>query len=145
MGGATLAEHFGGTRRDLQLREKLEQVPSSQECIFVGGPASNVVRPVLGAAAISLPDGPECLAIARGKIGQRTVLVAAGSDARGLVYALLELADRVRYADDPLAELRAVKPVSERPANGIRSVCAPSSATCRTNPGSMTGTFGSPT
>jgi hypothetical protein len=106
----------------LQLREKLELVPSSQECIFVGGPASNVVQPVLAAAAISLPDGPECLAIARGKPGQRTVLAAAGSDARGLVYALLELADRVRFADDPLVELRAVKPVSERPANAIRSV-----------------------
>ncbi|HXR47286.1 MAG TPA: twin-arginine translocation signal domain-containing protein [Candidatus Limnocylindrales bacterium] len=106
----------------LQLREKLELVPSSQECIFVGGPASNVVQPVLAAAAISLPDGPECLAIARGKTGQRIVLAAAGSDARGQVYALLELADRVRFADDPLVELRAVKPVSERPANAIRSV-----------------------
>ncbi len=106
----------------VQLREKLEQVPSSQECILAGGPASNMVRPVLEVAAISLPDGPECLAIARGKPGRRTVLVAAGSDARGLVYALLELADRVRFADDPLVELRAVKPVSERPANTIRSV-----------------------
>ncbi|MGH7992568.1 MAG: hypothetical protein ACREDQ_03555, partial [Limisphaerales bacterium] len=106
----------------VQLREKLEQVPSSQECILVGGPASNMVRPVLEAAAISLPDGPECLAIARGKPGRHPVLVAAGSDARGLVYALLELADRVRFADDPLVELRAVKPVSERPANTIRSV-----------------------
>lgn len=106
----------------LQLREKLELVPSSQECIFVGGPASNMVQPVLAAAAISLPDEPECLAIARGKPGQRTVLAAAGSDARGLVYALLELADRVRFADDPLDELRAVKPVAERPTNMIRSV-----------------------
>ncbi len=105
-----------------QLHEKMEQAPLSQECLFVGGPASNMVRLVLEAAAISLPDGPECLAIACGKPGQRTVLVAAGSDAQGLVYAVLELADRVRFADDPLVELRAVKPVSERPANTIRSV-----------------------
>ncbi len=106
----------------VQLREKMEQVAPSQECIFVGGPASNIARRVLEAAAISLPDGPECLAIARGKPGQHTVLVAAGSDAPGLVYAVLELADRVRFADDPLVALRAMKPISERPANVIRSV-----------------------
>ena len=106
----------------VRLYEKIELVPPSQECIFVGGPASNIARRVLAAAALSLPDGPECLAIARGTPGQHAVLVAAGSDAQGLVYAVLELADRVRFADDPLAALRAVKPVGERPANPIRSV-----------------------
>ncbi len=106
----------------VQLRAKVEQVPRSQECIFVGGPALNNARPVLEAAGISLADGPECLAIARGKIGSRPVLVAVGSDARGLVYALLELADRIRLANEPLAALKAVKPVSEQPANQIRSV-----------------------
>ncbi|HKW30658.1 MAG TPA: twin-arginine translocation signal domain-containing protein, partial [Verrucomicrobiae bacterium] len=106
----------------VQLRGKIAEVPSAQECIFVGGPTSNSARSVLGAAGISLTDAPECLAIAGGKSGQRKVLVAAGSDARGLMYAVLELADRVRFADDPLSELKAVKPVSERPANLIRSV-----------------------
>ena len=49
---------------------------------------------------------------------------AAGSDERGLVYALLEVADRVNFADNPLAalEAKAVQPVSERPANAIRGV-----------------------
>lgn len=106
----------------VQLREKIEQVPPSQECIFVAGPTSNNAKRVLGAAGISLLDGPECLAIAGGKLGQRKVLVAAGSDARGLVYALLELADRVRFAASPLAELKTIKPISARPANGTRSV-----------------------
>jgi hypothetical protein len=36
---------------------------------------------------------PEALALARGKTGARSILLTAGSDARGLVYALLELAD----------------------------------------------------
>src|SRR5690348_2631852 len=106
----------------VQLRRKSEEVPPSQECIYIGGPTSNSARQLLGAAGISLPDGPECLAMARGKIGKRPVLAVTASDARGLVYALLELADRVSFADDPLAELRAVKPVNERPANTIRSV-----------------------
>jgi len=105
-----------------QVREKLEQVPSSQECIFVAGTKSNLARQALEASETPLAEGPECLALARGKIDKRTVIVAAGSDARGAVYALLELADRVRFASDPLAELKAVKPVAERPANTIRSV-----------------------
>ena len=106
----------------VQLREQLEQVPPSQECIYFAGHTSNPAQQVLGAAAISLPNEPECLALARGKAGNQTVLVAAGSDARGLTYAALELADRVRFADDPLDGLKAVKPVSEKPANTIRSV-----------------------
>jgi hypothetical protein len=105
-----------------QLRDQLERVPPSQECIFLAGHASRPAQQVLGAVAISLPNEPECLALARGKAGNRTALVAAGSDARGLTYAVLELADRVRFADDPLAGLKAVKPVSEKPANSIRSV-----------------------
>ena len=47
---------------------------------------------------------------------------ACGHDARGLTYALLELADRVRHAADPLAALAVPKPVTERPANTVRSV-----------------------
>jgi hypothetical protein len=104
------------------LSEQMEQVPPMQECILVAGPASNLARPALEAAGISLPTGPESLAIARGTIKNRPALVATGSDARGLTYAVLELADRVRFADNPLIELRAVRPVSEKPANSIRSV-----------------------
>ena len=106
----------------VQLRGQIEQVPPGQECIFVAGPGSNPARQALATVGISLPDGPECLALARGKIGTRPVLVAAGSDGRGLMYAVLELADRVRFADDPLAGLKTMKPVSEQPANTIRSV-----------------------
>jgi hypothetical protein len=106
----------------VQLHEQLEQVPPSQECIFLAGHTSNLAQSVLGAAAISLPNEPECLALARGKANNRSILVATGSDARGLTYAALELADRVRFADDPLGGLKAVKPVSEKPANTIRSV-----------------------
>ena len=76
----------------------------------------------MGAAKISLSDAPEALVLTHGKIGERNVLLAAGSDARGLVYALLELADRVNFAADPLAVLKIEKPVSERPANSIRSI-----------------------
>jgi len=67
---------------------------------------------------------PETLILSRGKMDAREVLTAAGSDARGLTYALLELADRVSYAADPLTLLKAAGQIDtvERPANTIRSI-----------------------
>ena len=101
-------------------------MPAGQECVFVASLNSNRARQLLQLLRtqkfVFWPDTPEALAMMRGKIGKQSVVLAAGSDARGLVYALLELADRVNFAADPLAVLKAVKPVSERPANAIRSI-----------------------
>ena len=112
------------TKRGLlaQIYQSLDEIPPALECVLVAGQVSHLARQILDAAKISLPGAPEALALARGKIGKRSILLAAGSDARGLVYALLELADRVIFSTDPLAVLREVEPVSERPANSIRSI-----------------------
>jgi len=99
----------------------LDVAPPSAEYILLAGRAAIAARQVLDAAKISLSDVAEALALARGKIGKRSVLLAAGADVRGLVYALLELADRVKFAADPIATLKSVKPVSEQPANAVRS------------------------
>jgi hypothetical protein len=105
-----------------QIYLRLDEAPSSSICVLATSRDSQVARQLLDAAKISLPDVPEALAIARGKIGRHNISLAAGSDARGLVYALLELADRVKFSADPLAELQTVKSVGERPANSIRSI-----------------------
>jgi len=70
----------------------------------------------------NLPAAAESFALLpRGTRSART-LFACASDERGLAYALTELADRVRYADAPLAvlELRAAE--SATPANRVRAV-----------------------
>jgi hypothetical protein len=105
-----------------QIYQSLDRASASQECILVAGRNSNLSKHILDDAGILLPETPEAMALARGKVEPRIVLLASGSDARGLVYALLELADRVKFAADPVAMLKAVKPVSERPANAIRSI-----------------------
>ena len=105
-----------------QFYEDLDQAPPSQECVLVTSGVSNPARQIIKATGISSPNAPEALALVRGKIGTRALLLAAGSDVRGLVYALLELADRLNFAADPLAVLATVQPVSERPANSIRGV-----------------------
>src|SRR5207249_480890 len=62
------------------------------------------------------------LGLLRASAGQRSVLLVSGSDERGVVYALLELADQIRLADEPLILLRNLAPITEQPANVIRSV-----------------------
>ncbi|MBV9744189.1 MAG: hypothetical protein JO099_10520 [Acidobacteriia bacterium] len=47
---------------------------------------------------------------------------ASASDTRGFVYALTELADRVRHGSDPVASLALASPLVVRPANLVRSI-----------------------
>jgi hypothetical protein len=48
--------------------------------------------------------------------------VVAGVDVRGLVYGLLELAERIRDANDPIAALHFSAPLIETTPNKVRSV-----------------------
>src|SRR5215467_6219619 len=75
-----------------------------------------------GRAGTGLAEGSEALGLVPGNLQGRKVLLACGTDPRGLVYALLELADRIQYGGDPLSALELRAPVIERPANSIRSV-----------------------
>lgn len=72
-----------------------------------------------------VPDSGEIVALVRGKSNSHSDFFAAGSDVRGLVYAVLELADRVRLASDPLGDLRRIKTIIQKPANKIRSIARP--------------------
>jgi hypothetical protein len=54
-------------------------------------------------------------------MGKRAILVT-GVDARGIVYGLLELADRVRSSHDPLSALELAGPLIETTPNKVRSV-----------------------
>jgi len=54
-------------------------------------------------------------------MGKPAVLVT-GVDARGILYGLLELADRVRSSHDPLSALHLAGPLIETTSNKVRSV-----------------------
>ena len=73
-------------------------------------------------AAKSSQGTPESFTLEPGKDASRTVILARGSDPRGLVYALLELADRVRHSGDPMAAIAMRNAVTEQPANTVRSI-----------------------
>lgn len=64
----------------------------------------------------------ESLRIVPGQVGTISAVLVSAQDVRGFVYALLELAERVQFAENPVASLRVQQTVEEKPANEVRSV-----------------------
>jgi hypothetical protein len=82
--------------------------------------ASPAARSALGRAGIARPaEGEAFCIVADPDPGGVT---ACGADARGLVYAVLELVDRLQHVDDPVEALRPRRPLVEQPTNRVRSV-----------------------
>ncbi|MBI3948169.1 MAG: hypothetical protein HY321_19785 [Armatimonadetes bacterium] len=104
------------------IAEEMAAVPPGAPCVVAAGRGSAAAREVLGATGVAVADTPEALGLVPGTLAGRKVALACGSDARGLAYALLELADRVACEAQPLRALEIDRPVIERPANAIRSV-----------------------
>jgi len=102
--------------------QRIDQAAAGDLCIVVGGADRPLSRKILAGAHATPPDIPEAFALVRGHSAARSVLLACGADARGLVYALLEIADRIHYARQPLEALDVREPVVEKPANPVRSV-----------------------
>jgi len=100
----------------------LEQAPADFQCIIAVSTSLSSGKQAIAATGISLPSVPEAVGFARGKLENRRFLLAAGSDVRGVVYALLELADRVNFAADPISELSNIPRTVEKPANRVRSI-----------------------
>ena len=98
--------------------ESVAQAPSGHLRIMAAGLDSPGAAAAIRAAGAQAEAVPEALALCRGG----DAVWACGHDARGLTYALLELADRARHDADPMAVLALPEPIAERPANVIRSV-----------------------
>jgi hypothetical protein len=76
-----------------------------------GGPAARLLK----AGKHPAPEEPEALVIRRTEWNGKTVWLVAGSDDRGLMYAELDVADRIGWATDPGAPLVEVREAAERP------------------------------
>ena len=103
--------------------KELEQTLASRGVtVFRCGSVANA-KPgdfcIVAAGRASVPEG---LSIEQGSAGNRKVLSAYGHDSRGLTYALLELTDQAKNADDPVAALMATQATRERPANTVRGM-----------------------
>jgi hypothetical protein len=82
--------------------------------IFAGGETAVTAARSLKGAGFEFQKAPDALDVIRGRIGQKPVVVLAGGDSRGLMYAALDTADRISGGTgaDPFAE---VKETSESP------------------------------
>ncbi|MEO8368287.1 MAG: hypothetical protein ABI806_03740 [Candidatus Solibacter sp.] len=91
-------------------------------CVVAAGHEAATSRGYLKTSSLRIAAAPEALGFAPFKQGSMPALLACGHDERGLVYAVLELADLVRTSADPVAALAAAKPLAEQPANRVRSL-----------------------
>ncbi len=117
-----LEEALGRAGASVRTIARLAQARDGERCVVVSGASAAAIREPLARTRATIANVPEALAIANARLGGRDVLVAAGTDARGLVYALLELADRVREGQTPAAALDQSAPVVEQPSNVVRSI-----------------------
>lgn len=111
-----------GQGASVRVITKVVDATAKEFCVVVSGMNSPPAQTILRPQKISAPTEAESLCLVQSKIEGRTVLLAAGTDALGLVYALTELADRVTCLATSRAALEFNKPVIERPASRTRSV-----------------------
>jgi hypothetical protein len=107
---------------EVAVKADLDEAASAGECVLATSCRSRLGRQILEGARLTGPTVPEAMGLLRGRAGGRSVLLACGTDVRGLVYALLEIADRVRHAPDPWSALAKAAPIIQQPANQIRSI-----------------------
>ncbi|MDE3149162.1 MAG: twin-arginine translocation signal domain-containing protein, partial [Acidobacteriota bacterium] len=91
-------------------------------CIVVAGAESESACAMLRQAGVSVPAAPEALAIVNQHDGGKRTILACGRDARGLVYALTDLADTAENTPDPIAALAALETTTEQPHNQVRGI-----------------------
>jgi hypothetical protein len=112
----------------VQRRNRLSQVDAGERCLLVASTAMPVAATALTDARVTIGEGPERLAMFSGQLGGHQALHLVGTDARGLMYAVLDVIDRVRAsaatgaAADPAAALTLAAPIVEGPSNAVRSV-----------------------
>lgn len=100
--------------------ERPQQTPAGEFCIAASGGATPLAVAAFRGTGITAPGVLESLALAVTSFAGVPTLVASGADARGLSYALLDVADRLRHM--PLDFALQASPLTETPANAVRSV-----------------------
>jgi len=102
--------------------ENVEQLSSGETCVVISGRESETARAIFDASGVSVSDRPEAVGLIPGKLDGQNVLLVSGSDVRGLVYAVLELADQVIHGQDLGAVFSPKTPVVEQAFTPIRSI-----------------------
>jgi hypothetical protein len=81
-----------------------------------------VIGHAAGGPDVAVPSAPESLVIHWSEWKGKPLLALSGSDDRGLMYSLLEVADRIGWARDPAKPLSEVHDIVESPSVTDRGV-----------------------
>ena len=115
---SALAQHAVALHKYRAIRE----VPASARCIVAATCGMPVATRILRDAGVAPPRAAESLALIDASLDGRRGLLACGADSRGLTYALLELADRIRCEQRLDPALTLERPLLEKPHNRLRSI-----------------------
>jgi hypothetical protein len=102
--------------------QRITEANAADLCIVAAGASSSNAVRILKQSGLTIASTAEALGLVPGSIGRRRLLLACGSDVRGLVYAILELSDRVQNASSALGVLAIDRPIIEVSANEVRSL-----------------------
>ena len=102
-----------------QIASSPSQAEGSSFFVLAASASSSMARSWAKAAD---DGGPETIRLAPGRLLGVPAIWVSGTDPRGFIYGLLELAERVKFSRDPALALHLREAVEERPANKVRSV-----------------------
>jgi hypothetical protein len=99
------------------------QGASSSDVLLVGTlSGSSQIKDMRTSGRLDLSDHKESLVVKRLKEGGRNLVVTAGADDTGLMYALLEIAEQVRTSSSPAGWFGSIPEVTESPLVPVRSM-----------------------
>lgn len=102
-----------------EMAHSAEAAASSAYCVVASGSGSQLARGFLVQKSMT---AAESLRLMPGRMGNTPAILVSALDARGFVYGLLELAERVQFEEDPVRALQFNQGLEEEPANEVRSV-----------------------
>ncbi|MCC9078011.1 hypothetical protein FKZ61_018090 [Litorilinea aerophila] len=106
-----------GWQEESQLRQE-DETPF----LAAGLTTSPTVARLLEASGATVPEVPEALCIRHIRWRHRPGVLVAGSDERGLMYGLLDVADRIGWVTPGEDPFRAVRDLQEQPAVSERAI-----------------------
>lgn len=116
---AQLGHALGAKGLLYEVAHSAEAINDATFCVVLANPGSQLAKEF---AHGETSTAAESLRMVPGRIGRVPGTLVSGNDARGFVYALLELAERVQHGGDPLNALQLKDVVDEKPANELRGV-----------------------
>lgn len=99
-----------------------DEAASSQILLVGTNSNSPFIRSLVGQGKLPLSDKKESLAVKRLKDQGKDLVVIAGADERGLMYALLEIARQIDLLPEDSAVFGAIKEGSESPSSPVRGM-----------------------